>query len=40
MVRGAFDVDFAERTFRQLEGFSSYGFPDSHAAYSRPWPIQ
>ena len=24
--------DFAERTFRQLEGFGSYGFPESHAA--------
>jgi error-prone DNA polymerase len=23
---------FAERTFRQLEGFGSYGFPESHAA--------
>ncbi|MDH2329037.1 error-prone DNA polymerase [Cereibacter sp. SYSU M97828] len=24
--------DFAERTFKQLEGFGSYGFPESHAA--------
>ena len=24
--------DFAERTFRQIEGFGSYGFPESHAA--------
>src|SRR6202012_176833 len=24
--------EFAERTFRQLEGFGSYGFPESHAA--------
>ena len=24
--------DFAEGTFRQLEGFGSYGFPESHAA--------
>jgi error-prone DNA polymerase len=23
---------FAERTFRQIEGFGSYGFPESHAA--------
>ena len=23
---------FAERTFKQLEGFGSYGFPESHAA--------
>ena len=31
VVRG-YDRDFAERTFRQLEGFGSYGFPESHAA--------
>ena len=24
--------EFAERTFKQLEGFGSYGFPESHAA--------
>jgi error-prone DNA polymerase len=24
--------EFAERTFRQIEGFGSYGFPESHAA--------
>ena len=24
--------EFAERVFRQLEGFGSYGFPESHAA--------
>ena len=24
--------DFAEKTFRQLEGFGSYGFPETHAA--------
>jgi hypothetical protein len=24
--------DFAERCFRQLEGFGEYGFPESHAA--------
>ena len=24
--------DFAERTFKQIEGFGSYGFPESHAA--------
>jgi hypothetical protein len=24
--------EFADRTFRQLEGFGSYGFPESHAA--------
>src|SRR3546814_3533460 len=26
------DLDFAERTFKQIEGFGSYGFPESHAA--------
>jgi error-prone DNA polymerase len=29
-VRG-YDPDFAERCFRQIEGFGSYGFPESHA---------
>ena len=28
----AYPREFAERTFRQLEGFGSYGFPESHAA--------
>ena len=32
MVARDYDRDFAERTFRQLEGFGSYGFPESHAA--------
>ncbi|MEE2861625.1 MAG: error-prone DNA polymerase [Pseudomonadota bacterium] len=32
MVERGYDRDFAERTFRQLEGFGSYGFPESHAA--------
>ena len=32
MVKRGYDRDFAERTFRQLEGFGSYGFPESHAA--------
>ena len=31
MARG-YDREFALRTFRQLEGFGSYGFPESHAA--------
>lgn len=35
MVRGmtakGYDPDFAERCFRQIEGFGSYGFPESHA---------
>ncbi|MDR6181166.1 error-prone DNA polymerase [Asaia bogorensis] len=32
MVANHYDRAFAERTFRQLEGFGSYGFPESHAA--------
>ena len=32
MVERGYPRDFAERTFRQLEGFGSYGFPESHAA--------
>lgn len=32
MVANGYEQDFAERTFRQLEGFGSYGFPESHAA--------
>ncbi|HYF57282.1 MAG TPA: error-prone DNA polymerase, partial [Salinarimonas sp.] len=32
MIRNGYPQDFAERTFRQLEGFGSYGFPESHAA--------
>ena len=32
MVKRGYDPHFAERTFRQLEGFGSYGFPESHAA--------
>lgn len=32
MVANGFEQDFAERIFRQLEGFGSYGFPESHAA--------
>jgi len=30
MVKG-YTEDFAKRVFRQLEGFGSYGFPESHA---------
>ena len=29
-VRG-YDPEFAERCFKQIEGFGSYGFPESHA---------
>ncbi|WP_269586420.1 error-prone DNA polymerase [Roseibium sp. Sym1] len=32
MVGNGYDREFAERTFKQLEGFGSYGFPESHAA--------
>ena len=32
MVAHGYERDFAEATFRQLEGFGSYGFPESHAA--------
>ena len=32
MVRRGYKQDFAERCFRQIEGFGSYGFPESHAA--------
>ena len=32
MTSRGYDEAFAERTFKQLEGFGSYGFPESHAA--------
>ena len=32
MVANGYEKSFAEQTFRQLEGFGSYGFPESHAA--------
>ncbi|WP_163378935.1 error-prone DNA polymerase [Cyclobacterium sp. SYSU L10401] len=32
MVARGYQEDFARRVFRQLEGFGSYGFPESHAA--------
>ena len=32
MVARGYDSDFAERCFRQIEGFGEYGFPESHAA--------
>lgn len=31
MVDRGYEEDFAKRVFRQLEGFGSYGFPESHA---------
>ena len=32
MVKNGYPPEFAERTFKQIEGFGSYGFPESHAA--------
>lgn len=32
MVANGYEPDFAKRVFKQLEGFGSYGFPESHAA--------
>ena len=32
MVRRGYRREFAERCFKQIEGFGSYGFPESHAA--------
>jgi error-prone DNA polymerase len=43
MMERGYTEDFATRTFTQLEGFGSYGFPESHAAsfaliaYSSAW---
>ena len=32
MTRRGYPQDFAERCFKQIRGFSTYGFPESHAA--------
>ncbi|KNY19883.1 error-prone DNA polymerase [Methylobacterium sp. ARG-1] len=32
MTRRGYPADFAERCFAQIKGFSTYGFPESHAA--------
>jgi error-prone DNA polymerase len=32
MIKKGYEEEFAKRVFRQLEGFGSYGFPESHAA--------
>jgi len=32
MVANGYSAEFAAKTFRQIEGFGSYGFPESHAA--------
>lgn len=32
MVANGYDAEFADRCFKQIEGFGEYGFPESHAA--------
>lgn len=32
MMKNGYDEEFAARCFSQIEGFGSYGFPESHAA--------
>ncbi len=32
MLANGYDRDFAESCFKQIEGFSDYGFPESHSA--------
>ena len=32
MVENKYEREFAERCFKQIEGFGEYGFPESHAA--------
>ncbi|HVM87939.1 MAG TPA: error-prone DNA polymerase [Puia sp.] len=32
MLKNGYSKEYAERVFKQLEGFGSYGFPESHAA--------
>ncbi len=32
MINNGYDEDFSARCFSQIEGFGSYGFPESHAA--------
>jgi error-prone DNA polymerase len=32
MMERGYEKEYAQRVFRQLEGFGSYGFPESHAA--------
>lgn len=32
MVKKGYDEDYAERIFKQIQGFGEYGFPESHAA--------
>jgi error-prone DNA polymerase len=32
MIANGYEREFAERCFKQIEGFGTYGFPESHAA--------
>jgi error-prone DNA polymerase len=32
MIENGYTQEFAEKTFKMIEGFGSYGFPESHAA--------
>jgi len=32
MTQRGYETDFAERCFKQIEGFGDYGFPESHSA--------
>lgn len=32
MMKNGYTLEYAHRVFKQLEGFGSYGFPESHAA--------
>jgi len=32
MLHNGYEPEFAERCFKQIEGFADYGFPESHAA--------
>ena len=32
MMENGYTLEYAQRVFKQLEGFGSYGFPESHAA--------
>jgi error-prone DNA polymerase len=32
MVKNGYECEFAQRCFSQIEGFGTYGFPESHAA--------
>ena len=32
MVEKGYELDYAERIFKQIQGFGEYGFPESHAA--------